>query len=154
MGLLIGLIAARTQGIYLLMITLALAVGVQLFIQTNIAWFNGYEGIRNVVGPELFGIPFRNTYLFYYLTLGTAALLYAMVLYLVRTPFGLALQGIRDNARRVNALGYHAATHRVLASGWRASSRAAAGCSPPSTTSASRRARSGSAPRSTSWSWR
>jgi branched-chain amino acid transport system permease protein len=117
MGLLIGLIAARTQGIYLLMITLALAVGVQLFIQTNIAWFNGYEGIRNVVGPEVFGIPFRNTYLFYYLTLGTAALLYAMVLYLVRTPFGLVLQGIRDNVRRVNALGYHAATHRVLAFG-------------------------------------
>lgn len=117
MGLLVGAVAVRTQGIYLLMITLALAVGVHLFIQTNIAWFNGYEGIRNVVGPELFGVPFRNTYLFYYASLTTAAALYAFVLYLVRTPFGLALQGIRDNPRRVNALGYHAATHRVLAFG-------------------------------------
>ncbi len=116
-GLLVGLIAVRTQGIYLLMITLALAVGMQLFIQANIAWFNGYEGIRNVVGPEIFGLPFRNTYLFYYVTLGVAAALYILVLYLVRTPFGLVLQGIRDNARRVNALGYHAATHRVLAFG-------------------------------------
>ncbi|HZF74601.1 MAG TPA: branched-chain amino acid ABC transporter permease [Acetobacteraceae bacterium] len=117
MGLLVGAIAVRTQGIYLLMITLALGVGVHLFIQTNIAWFNGYEGIRNVVGPSLFGVPFRDPYLFYYVALGTAALLYAMVLYLVRTPFGLALQGIRDNARRVNALGYNAALHRIAAFG-------------------------------------
>ena len=117
MGLLVGAIAVRTQGIYLLMITLALAVGMHLFIQANITWFNGYEGIRNVVGPELFGVPFRNTYLFYYLSLATAALLYAGVLYLVRTPFGLVLQGIRDNARRVNALGYQAPLHRIAAFG-------------------------------------
>jgi len=117
MGLLVGAIAVRTQGIYLLMITLALAVGVHLFIQANIAWFNGYEGIRNVVGPEILGLPFRNTYVFYYTSVLVAAALYAMVLYLVRTPFGLALQGIRDNVRRVNALGYHAATHRIAAFG-------------------------------------
>ncbi len=117
MGLLVGAIAVRTQGIYLLMITLALGVGVQLFIQTNIAWFNGYEGIRNVVGPDVLGMPFRDTYVFYYTTLAIAAALYAMVLYLVRTPFGLALQGIRDNVRRVNALGYHAAWHRIAAFG-------------------------------------
>jgi branched-chain amino acid transport system permease protein len=117
MGLLFGLIAVRTQGIYLLMITLALAVGVQLFIQANIAWFNGYEGIRNVVGPDVFGMPFRDTYVFYYVALAVAAVLYAFVLYLVRTPFGLVLQGMRDNVRRVNALGFHAATHRVLAFG-------------------------------------
>ncbi|WP_237213324.1 branched-chain amino acid ABC transporter permease [Falsiroseomonas oryziterrae] len=117
MGLLVGAIAVRTQGIYLLMITLALAVGVHLFIQTNIAWFNGYEGIRNVVGPEILGLPFRNTYVFYYTALVVAAVLYAMVLYVVRTPFGLALQGIRDNVRRVNALGYHAALHRIAAFG-------------------------------------
>ncbi len=116
-GLLVGAVAVRTHGIYLLMITLALAVGVQLFIQTNIAWFNGYEGIRNVVGPEVFGVPFRDTYLFYYLSLGVAAVLYAFVLYLVRTPFGLALQGLRDNPRRVSALGYDAALHRIAAFG-------------------------------------
>jgi branched-chain amino acid transport system permease protein len=107
----------RTQGIYLLMITLALAMGFHLFAQANIAWFNGYEGIRNVVGPEIFGRPFRDPFVFYYAALVSAALLYALVLYVVRTPFGLALQGIRDNARRVDALGYHAALHRVAAFG-------------------------------------
>jgi ABC-type branched-subunit amino acid transport system permease subunit len=50
-GAVVGLIAVRTREIYLLMITLALAVGFSLFAQSNIDWFNGYEGIRNISGP-------------------------------------------------------------------------------------------------------
>ncbi len=116
-GLIIGAISVRTRDIYLLMITLALAMGVFRFIETNIAWFNGYEGIRNVVGPDLFGMPFRSTYVFYYVALAVAAALYAFVLYLVRSPFGLVLQGIRDNPRRVAALGYDVSLHRIAAFG-------------------------------------
>jgi branched-chain amino acid transport system permease protein len=99
------------------MITLALAMGVFRFIETNIAWFNGYEGIRNVVGPTIFGADFRNAMVFYHIALGTAAALYFGILYLVRTPFGLVLQGIRDNPRRVAALGYSVALHRIAAFG-------------------------------------
>jgi branched-chain amino acid transport system permease protein len=116
-GLIVGAIAVRTQGIYLLMITLALAVGFNLYVQSNITLFNGYEGIRNVVGPQLFGYSFRDSYMFYYVSLAVAAALYFGVLYLVRTPFGLVLQGLRDNARRVSALGYDAALHRIAAFG-------------------------------------
>lgn len=116
-GLLIGAISVKTRDIYLLMITLALAMGVFRFIETNITWFNGYEGIRNVVGPELFGLPFRSTYVFYYSALAVAATLYFGVLYLVRSPFGLVLQGIRDNPRRVAALGYDVGLHRIAAFG-------------------------------------
>jgi branched-chain amino acid transport system permease protein len=117
MGLIVGAISVKTRDIYLLMITLALAMGVFRFVETNIAWFNGYEGIRNVVGPDLFGLDFRNAQLFYYIALGTAVLLLAGVLYLVRSPFGLVLQGIRDNPRRVAALGYNVALHRIAAFG-------------------------------------
>ena len=117
MGLLVGAISVRTRDIYLLMITLALAMGVFRFIETNIAWFNGYEGIRNVVGPTVFGLDFRNALVFYHVALATAVLLYAGILYLVRTPFGLVLQGIRDNPRRVAALGYSVALHRIAAFG-------------------------------------
>jgi len=49
--------------------------------------------------------------------LGTAVALYCGVLYLVRTPFGLVLQGIRDNPRRVAALGYAVGLHRIAAFG-------------------------------------
>lgn len=117
MGLLVGAIAVRTRDIYLLMITLALSMGVFRFVETNITWFNGYEGIRNVVGPSLLGLDFRNPWVFYHVTLGTAALLFAGVMYLVRSPFGLVLQGIRDNPRRVSALGYNVAAHRIAAFG-------------------------------------
>lgn len=117
MGLLVGAVSVRTRDIYLLMITLALAMGVFRFIETNIAWFNGYEGIRNVVGPTIFGTDFRNAMVFYHIALATAALLYFGILYLVRTPFGLVLQGIRDNPRRVAALGYSVALHRIAAFG-------------------------------------
>jgi branched-chain amino acid transport system permease protein len=50
-------------------------------------------------------------------SLAVAAALYFGVLYLVRSPFGLVLQGLRDNARRVSALGYDAALHRIAAFG-------------------------------------
>ncbi|WP_318987609.1 branched-chain amino acid ABC transporter permease [Falsiroseomonas ponticola] len=117
MGLVVGAISVRTRDIYLLMITLALAMGVFRFIETNIAWFNGYEGIRNVVGPTVFGLDFRNAFVFYHIALGTAAALFLGVLYLVKTPFGLVLQGIRDNPRRVAALGYSVGLHRIAAFG-------------------------------------
>jgi branched-chain amino acid transport system permease protein len=116
-GLLVGAISVRTKDIYLLMITLALAMGFSRFVESNIDWFNGYEGIRNVVGPDVFGIPFRDPFVFYYATALTAAALYLGVLYVVRTPFGLVLQGIRDNPRRVAALGYHVGLHRIAAFG-------------------------------------
>lgn len=112
-GALVGLIAVRTREIYLLMITLALAVGFSLFAQSNIDWFNGYEGIRNIVGPEIAGQPFRAPLVFYYTSLLVAAALYFLVLYVVKTPFGLVLQGIRDNPRRVAAIGYNVGLHRV-----------------------------------------
>jgi branched-chain amino acid transport system permease protein len=116
-GLLVGAIAVRTREIYMLMITLALGMGFYRFVESNIAWFNGYEGIRGVVGPELFGLPLRSTYLFFYTALAVALLLYVLVLVVVRTPFGLVLQSIRDNPRRAAALGYHVALHRIAAFG-------------------------------------
>ena len=112
-GALVGLIAVNTREIYLLMITLALAVGFSLFAQSNTQWFRGYEGIRNIVGPEVFGMPFRTHLVFYYVALITAVLMYLLVLYVVRTPFGLALQAVRDSARRTSAIGFSVALHRI-----------------------------------------
>jgi branched-chain amino acid transport system permease protein len=114
-GALVGLIAVNTREIYLLMITLAFAVGFSLFAQSNVQWFRGYEGIRNIVGPDIFGRPFRSHLVFYYTALVVAFLLYLLVLYVVRTPFGLTLQAIRDSARRTSAIGYNVAMHRIAA---------------------------------------
>jgi branched-chain amino acid transport system permease protein len=116
-GLLVGAIAVRSQGIYLLMITLALAMGVALFVQANTTLFNGYEGIRGVVGPVLFGRPFRDPLVFHAIALSVAAFCYLLVIWLLGTPFGLALQGLRDSPRRLASLGYRNALHRIAAFG-------------------------------------
>ncbi len=116
-GLLVGAIGVRSQGIYLLMITLALAVGVALFIQANTTLFNGYEGIRGIVGPEVLGRPLRDPVVFHVVALTVAASCYLLVIWLQETPFGLALQGLRDSPRRLASLGYRGALHRIAAFG-------------------------------------
>ena len=114
-GLLIGALAARTEGIYTLMLTLAVAMGFYYLTLQNYPVFNGFTGFTQVPAPAVLGggrpVPF------YYLCLGCAALCYALVRYLVRTPFGLALQATRDNARRLRALGTPTALPRVAAFG-------------------------------------
>jgi len=116
-GLLIGAVAVRTRDIYLLMITLAIAVSFYFFAQSNIQYLNGYEGIRNVLGPYIFGVPLRTPKVFYYVTLAASFALFALVVYLSKAQFGLVLQGIRDSPRRVAALGYNVTLHRIAAFG-------------------------------------
>lgn len=116
-GLVIGAIAVRTREIYLLMITLAIAVSFYFFVQANVELLNGYEGIRNVMGPDVLGVPLRSPLVFYYTALAASVALYALVLYVSRAPLGLVLQGIRDNPRRVSALGFNVALHRIAAFG-------------------------------------
>lgn len=116
-GLTIGAVAVRTREIYLLMITLAIAVSFYFFVQANVEFLNGYEGIRNVMGPDILGAPLRTPAIFYYAVLAVSVALYALVIYVSRAPLGLVLQGIRDNPRRVSALGFNAALHRIVAFG-------------------------------------
>ena len=52
---------------------------------------------------------------FYYLALFWSLAGYFFVAYLLRAPFGVALQGIRDNPRRMSALGFNVTAHRVAA---------------------------------------
>lgn len=110
-----GWLAVRTEGIYTIMITLAIAAAMFYFFRQNYTVFNGFSGFNGVLPPELFGVDWRGPKAFYYLTLFWAAVSYFSVVYLSRAPFGLALQGVRDNPRRMAALGYNVTAHRVVA---------------------------------------
>jgi branched-chain amino acid transport system permease protein len=112
-GTIAGAIAVRTEGIYTLMITLAIASAFYYFTNQNYAIFNGHTGINSVATPHFWGVDWRAPIAFYYLTLGLAAASYAAANYLSRAPFGLALQGVRDNPRRMAALGFNVNAHRV-----------------------------------------
>ena len=110
-----GALAVRTEGIYTIMITLAIASAFYYFTNQNWAIFNGHTGINSVVTPHFWGVDWRSDVPFYYVILAVAVLCYAAVSYLSRTPFGLALQGVRDNPRRMAALGFNVNAHRVAA---------------------------------------
>uniref|UniRef100_UPI0039F012C8 branched-chain amino acid ABC transporter permease n=1 Tax=Bordetella sputigena TaxID=1416810 RepID=UPI0039F012C8 len=112
---LIGVLAVRTEGIYTIMITLAIGVAFFYLVQQNYTVFNGFQGLARILPPPLYGADLRGPAAFYYISLACAALGYAGVAYIVRAPFGIALQGIRDNARRMRALGFDVTAHRIAA---------------------------------------
>ena len=115
MATLIGLLAVRTAGIYTIMITLAIGVAFFYFTRQNYVIFNGFSGFAFIPVPVVLGINWRDPLPFYYLSLGVAAISYFAVVYVARSTFGLSLQAIRDNPRRMSALGFNVYLHRVAA---------------------------------------
>jgi branched-chain amino acid transport system permease protein len=114
-GALIGWFSVRTEGIYTIMITLAIGVAFYYLAQQNYSIFNGFQGFQSVRTPVVLGVDLRDPVPFYYLALASALAGYFFVAYLLRAPFGVALQGIRDNPRRMSALGFDVTAHRVAA---------------------------------------
>ena len=114
-GTLTGALAVRTEGIYTIMITLAIAAGVFYLVRQNYSLFNGFSGINQIRAPVFLGVDWREPVPFYYLSLVCAVIAYFGVVYVARSPFGLALQGVRDNARRMSALGFNVTAHRIAA---------------------------------------
>jgi branched-chain amino acid transport system permease protein len=120
-GLIFGLVAARSAGIYFLMITLTFSVITTYFLGqvTNISGFSGISSIYRFTPGwigDLVGHPNR----LYYLAFGVAIFAYLLIRYIVRTPFGITLQGVRDEPIRMASLGYNVPLHRTLAFGFAA----------------------------------
>ena len=114
-GTAMGALAVRTAGIYTIMITLAIATAFFYFVRQNYTIFNGFSGFNDVHAPHAFGVDWSRPIAFYYLVLGCSAFAFLLVLYVSRSPFGLALQGVRDNPRRMAALGFNVTAHRIAA---------------------------------------
>lgn len=115
-ALIFGAIAARSLGIYFLMLTLTYAVIANYFFG-QVTQFGGFSPIAgiNQYTPGVIGDLVGHPDKLYYLALGTALVVYVVMRYLTRTPFGLTLQGQRDDPVRMASLGYNAPLHRTLA---------------------------------------
>jgi branched-chain amino acid transport system permease protein len=113
-GLGFGAIAARSEGIYFLMITLAFSVLVFYFF-SQVTSLSGFGGVNNLDLPSLVGNPAIDPLPLFYTTLGVAVIVFVTLQYISRTPFGLSLQGQRDEPARMRALGFHVTRHRMLA---------------------------------------
>ncbi|MBV8377452.1 MAG: branched-chain amino acid ABC transporter permease [Verrucomicrobia bacterium] len=115
MALLFGLVAMRTHKIVFLMITLAFGQICWAFAQQNTSLLHGWAGIRGIRPPAIAGINFNRTSNFYWASLLIFALGILVLRLLARSSFGLALNGIRENPRRMAALGYPVYWIRVAA---------------------------------------
>ena len=111
-----GAVASRSYGIYFLMLTLTFGVIGNLFVGsvTKLGGFSPIAGI-DLRTPGFVGNIVDDRNRLYYIALICAVAAYALIRLLVRTPFGLSLQGVRDEPVRMASLGYTVPLHRMLA---------------------------------------
>jgi branched-chain amino acid transport system permease protein len=100
-------LALRATGISFIMITLALGELIWGLAYRWISITNGDNGISVATRPAPFGLSLSSAGGFYDATLVVFLLAIAASAIFVRSPFGAALCGTRDQPRRMNALGYH-----------------------------------------------
>lgn len=110
-----GVLALRSTGIGFLMITLALGQIVWGIAYRWASLTNGDNGVNVTTRPMPFGISLAGADAFYYATLLAFLAAVATMAIFVRSPFGVSLCGTRDQARRMNALGYNVWLIRFLA---------------------------------------
>jgi branched-chain amino acid transport system permease protein len=100
-------LALRATGIGFIMITLALGQIIWGLAYRWISLTGGDNGISLHGRPSPFGLDLGSAPTFYYVTLIVFLAAVVAVAIFVRSPFGAALKGTRDQPRRMNALGYH-----------------------------------------------
>ena len=115
LGLVVGLIAIRRQGIYFAMITLAMAQMIY-FVCLQAPFTGGEDGLQGVPRGKLFGlIPLANDVAMYYLVLAVFVAVFMFVLRVVHSPYGQVLKAIRENEPRAISLGYDVDRYKLLA---------------------------------------
>ena len=101
-----GWISLRATGLGFLMLTLALSQVLWGLGYRWVAVTDGDNGLRGLTRPMPFGIDLENATNFYFFALIVTAVALMMISRLVHSPFGAALKGTRDQARRMSALGH------------------------------------------------
>lgn len=110
----LGAVASRSTGLYFLMITLTFGV-IGFYFFGQVTTFSGFGGVNQVRSPPFIGTPGQFPERLYYVAVVISVVVYLVLRYVTRTPFGLALQGIRDDHVRMSSLGYNLWIHRTLA---------------------------------------
>jgi branched-chain amino acid transport system permease protein len=102
-----GIIALRATGLGFLMITLALSQVLWglAYRMSNVT--NGDNGIAGLTRPAPFGISIDSPASFYWFVLIVAAFAFLMMAIFVSSAFGSSLKGVRDQPRRMAALGFN-----------------------------------------------
>lgn len=113
LGLVMGAIAIRRQGIYFAMITLALSQ-MFFFFCLQASFTHGEDGIQSVPRGRLFGIfDLSQTMTMYYFVLAVFIIGLLIIWRFVNSPFGMILKSIRENEQRAISLGYSVSRYKL-----------------------------------------
>jgi branched-chain amino acid transport system permease protein len=115
LGIAVGLLAIRRQGIYFAMITLALAQ-MMFFFAVQAPFTHGEDGIQAVPRGWLFGLIDLSNQTNMYATVLVIFLVCFLLIYrIINSPFGEVLKAIRENEARTTSLGYHVNRYKLIA---------------------------------------
>ncbi len=115
LGVIVGALAIRRQGIYFAMITLAMAQMI-FFFYLQTPFTHGEDGIQSVPRGKLFGLlDLSGTLPMYYLVLLIFLAAFLLIYRVIHSPFGQVLKAIRENEPRAISLGYDTDRYKLLA---------------------------------------
>jgi branched-chain amino acid transport system permease protein len=115
LGLVVGALAIRRQGIYFAMITMALAQMVY-FVALQAPFTGGEDGLQGIPRGALFGVlPLQSDLTLYYVVLAIVIAAWLLIARIVHSPFGQILKAIRENEPRTISLGYDTDHFKLLA---------------------------------------
>ncbi|MEI7536896.1 MAG: branched-chain amino acid ABC transporter permease [Comamonadaceae bacterium] len=114
-GVVVGLVAIRRQGIYFAMITMAIAQMV-FFVCLQAPFTGGEDGLQGVPRGALFGwLSLASDTAMYYLVVAVFVASFLAISRIVHSPFGQVLKMIRENEPRAISLGYQVDRYKLLA---------------------------------------
>lgn len=114
-GLVMGLLAIRRQGIYFSMITLALAQMVY-FGALRAPFTHGEDGLQGVPRGKLLGVlDLGHDLTMYYVVLALFVAAFALIVRIIHSPFGQVLKAVKENEPRAISLGYEVDRVKLLA---------------------------------------
>lgn len=114
-GLVVGAVAIRRQGIYFAMITLAIAQMV-FFACLQAPFTGGEDGLQGVPRGSFLGIlSLESDTALYYFVVAVFVLCFLFISRIVHSPFGQVLKMIRENEPRAISLGYQVDRYKLLA---------------------------------------
>ncbi|MBP6407007.1 MAG: branched-chain amino acid ABC transporter permease [Ramlibacter sp.] len=114
-GLVVGMVAIRSQGIYFAMITLAIAQMIY-FVWLQAPFTGGEDGLQAVPRGTLFGLmPLHSDLTLYYVVVAVFVAVFLGIVRIVHSPYGQVLKAIRENEPRALSLGYDVTRYKLLA---------------------------------------
>jgi branched-chain amino acid transport system permease protein len=114
-ALVTGAICLRTKGVYFIMITMAFSQMV-FFLMVSIEEYGGDDGLLIYSRSEFaWPVDIEDAVSLYYFVFVSLALVIGLVHRLVRSRFGMVIEGAKGNERRMHAIGYDTYRHRLVA---------------------------------------